>query len=113
MLLPRRLGCLPPGELLFSLIQNPDGTIFSLFPLTTVNMKLLLLLVAIYSLIFYQHYKIEKYKSTVSGSEPKAEKSYKDDRPGRQQDYGNTNFVVKSRHLLAPELRLARLGFYE
>jgi len=93
-------------------LDNPDGTIFSLSPVTTVIMKLILLLVAIYSLIFYQHYKIEKSRVLLPESEPKAGKSYQGDGAAKQQDYGSTNFLIRSHYSITPELQIARLGFY-
>jgi hypothetical protein len=49
-------------------ISSADGTIFSISLITIVVMKLILLLVAIYSLIFYQQYKIEKANASGASS---------------------------------------------
>jgi len=76
-------------------------------------MKLLLLLVAIYSLIFYQHYKIEKSKTSLPESEPKAEKSYQDGGHIKLQNYGSANFFIRGHYSITPEYQIARLGFYE
>jgi hypothetical protein len=48
--------------------SSADGIIFSITLISTVVMKLFLLLVAIYSLIFYQQYKIEKANAAVPGT---------------------------------------------
>jgi hypothetical protein len=76
-------------------------------------MKLVLLLVAIYSLIFYQHYKIEKSRITLPESEPKAGESYQNDGILKQQDYGSASFLLRSHYSITPEHQIARLGFYE
>jgi hypothetical protein len=61
-------------------------------------MKLILLLVAIYSLIFYQQYKIEKANASVSGSKG----SFKTEVPYQQVDLpdkdgnGNAGKLMKS-----------------
>jgi len=81
--------------------------------ITTVNMKLILLLVAIYSLIFYQQYKIEKAKTSFPVSGPKAGKSYQGDALRDKQDYGSANFFIRTHYLVTREHQIARLGFYE
>lgn len=105
---------MPETKCQFLFVDNPDGTIFSLSPVTTVIMKLILLLVAIYSLIFYQHYKIEKSKISLPESEqPKAGKSYQKEGGLKQQDFGSASYLIRSHYSLARELPIARLGFYE
>jgi hypothetical protein len=74
-------------------------------------MKLLLLLVAIYSLIFYQHYKIEKSKVTLPGAETKAGKSYQVDEPVKLQGFGSASFLIRSHNLLSPDHQIARLDY--
>ena len=76
-------------------------------------MKLLLLLVAIYSLIFYQHYKIEKSRITIPESEPKAGKSYMEYNPSNQMDFGRASYLIKGHYSITPESPIARMGFNE
>ena len=71
------------------------------------------MLAAIYSLIFYQHYKIEKSKTTLPESEPKAGTSFKNENPLKHYQYGNASFLLKSRYTIVSGEQLARLGFYD
>ena len=81
--------------------------------LTTVIMKLILLLVAIYSLIFYQQYKIEKLKALPQESESKTVKPFQGSDVIDPQGFENANFLIKDRYTKTPEHQIARLGFYE
>ena len=76
-------------------------------------MKLLLLLAAIYSLIFYQQYKIEKAKGATNPiSGPKTLKSYREFESAVKPDYGTASLLLRSRLLVAPQREIGRLGFY-
>ena len=73
-------------------------------------MKLILLLLAIYSLIFYQHYKIEKSRMSLPESEPKVGKSYPDHSLLNEQGYGSANYLIRRHNSITPERQVARFG---
>lgn len=67
-------------------------------------MKLLLLLLAIYSLIFYQSYKIEKAKTPVSGTEKvaKSQEHFEEavlKTPENINDGGNEFLMTRSQYM--------------
>lgn len=57
-------------------------------------MKLILLLIAIYSLIFYQHYKIQKSKATPQESVLRTIKPVEESRLKDQPDYKTAVFMI-------------------
>jgi hypothetical protein len=76
-------------------------------------MKLILLLIAIYSLIFYQHYKIQKAKASPPESESKAINTKQDPGLTDQQDYKTANFLIRSSISKFQERPISGAGFYQ
>jgi hypothetical protein len=88
-----------PGIFPFLYILSQVAQSFQYPIIITVIMKLLLLLVAIHSLIFYQRYKIEKSNTSVPGANGvlKTERPYQ--RPGLpEQDQGNADLLIRSNY---------------
>ena len=76
-------------------------------------MKLILLLIAIYSLIFYQYYKIQKARASLPESESKTVKADQDAGLSGQQDYKAAGYLIPNSYSTSREKKIAGLGFYQ
>jgi hypothetical protein len=76
-------------------------------------MKLILLLIAIYSLIFYQHYKIQKSKASPRESEFRTTKSQEEHRLTDQPDYKTAIFLIRNNSEKLPGAAINRAGLYQ
>lgn len=76
-------------------------------------MKLILLLLALYSLIFYQHYKIQKSKASLPETESKAVMSSQEPGLTDQQEYRAANFLIGGAYSNIPKQQIAKAGLYQ
>jgi hypothetical protein len=76
-------------------------------------MKLILLLIAIYTLIFYQQYKIQKAKPSLPESEFKTVKADQGAGLTDKQDYKTANYLIPDSDSTSGERKIAAVGFYQ